>query len=253
MRCLLFFPVKSYLKRHAQSGFTLIELLVVVLILAAIAGTIVVSYDDVGTQAQYDTTKFEMAEIRKALLQFRRDSGSRSFPNQGDYDCTVISSDNFPSEAGTTNSEKVAWCQSPANFWMLFEDPLDDNNWDPDTHRGWNGPYLQRNNGYLDIDADYDIDGTMATESDSIIDNVWGIASSYLSEPLLSGDLTWRPSISDDDHAKYGTPYFMFDLADKNKARLVSMSLNNKYEGTNTTAPCSPKTDSDDLILCLLR
>lgn len=213
MRCLLFFPVKPYQPKPAQSGFTLIELLVVIFLLGIIAGAIVVSYDGVGTQAQYDATKYEMTEIRKALIQFRRDSGSHSFPNQNIYSCAAIPPDNFPDEAGTTLAEQRAWCESPANFWMLFKDPLDNNSWDPDTHRGWNGPYLQRKSQLLTYLS---------------IADVWGISDPYQS------------------------PYIFKDMSINNKARIVSIGQDNLYNGEDTT-PCVPPVDTDDTVLCLLR
>nr|WP_305908878.1 prepilin-type N-terminal cleavage/methylation domain-containing protein [Methylomarinum sp. Ch1-1]MDP4521741.1 prepilin-type N-terminal cleavage/methylation domain-containing protein [Methylomarinum sp. Ch1-1] len=141
-----------------QSGFTLLELLVVITLLGLVAGAVVLGYEGVQDQGREDVTRFEMAEIRKALLQFRRDSGSNDFPGQGIYDCSdsvnggsdtdANTAMTFPAEAGSTDAEKIAWCESPTNFWMLFTDPIGDG-WDKDRKRGWNGPYIQRKNSLL--------------------------------------------------------------------------------------------------------
>ena len=149
MRCLLFFSRTTKSTLELQSGFTLLELLVVIFLITVIAGTALLGYEGVQDQGRDDITQFEMAEIRKALLQFRRDSGSHDFPKQGQYDCANMV--NFPSNiASLTATEKQGWCNSSANFVMLFENPLDDpatpgieGGWNSDTHRGWNGPYLQ--------------------------------------------------------------------------------------------------------------
>jgi prepilin-type N-terminal cleavage/methylation domain-containing protein len=234
MRCLLFvlFLVPTVLRgnpysrlksrRRAgmkyESGFTLLELLLVIALLAVTAGVAVQGYEGVQDQGRYDATRFEMAELRKALLQFRRDSGSNDFPGQGIYDCTDAANGKptsanpdmiFPPEAGITDAEKIAWCQSPANFWMLFADPLG-NGWNSDTHRGWHGPYLQRKSGLISYD----------------VDDVWGIADPYQSPFILMGN--------DDE------------------AHIVSFGPDNAYDGEGAN-PCEPPVGSDDIVLCLLR
>ena len=302
MRCLLFFPsspnanrtVGRTSVRHCstkgsasqllrfeptlQSGFTLIELLVVIFVLGIIAGAIVVSYDDVGSQAQYDTTKFEMAEIRKALLQFRRDSGSRDFPTQGVYDCSTIADEAIADGRPTTWSASVpvvssisdkpdwvAWCNHPANFWMLFEDPIG-NGWDQDTHRGWNGPYLQRKSGYLDIGNDLSTAGTGNPYAGTATNNVWAIASPFMAEPknglILWSNMDSSTATGYKEFDQHGSPYFMFDLADDDdnnsdsEARIVNMADDDIYDEVD--APnCEQALDTEDNpldnILCLLR
>jgi prepilin-type N-terminal cleavage/methylation domain-containing protein len=202
-----------------ESGFTLLELLLVIALLAVTAGVAVQGYEGVQDQGRYDATRFEMAELRKALLQFRRDSGTNDFPRQGIYDCTDAANGNpaganpdmdFLEEAGSTDAEKIAWCQSPANFWMLFVDPLGDG-WNPDTHRGWNGPYLQRKSGLISYEG---------------VDDAWGVADPYQSPFIL---------VNDDD-----------------KARIVSIGPDNVYDGEGAN-PCEPPAGSDDIVLCLLR
>jgi prepilin-type N-terminal cleavage/methylation domain-containing protein len=225
MRCLLFFQFNRTTKRLNQFGFTLLELLVVIALLAIAAGTVMISFDGVQEQGRIDATKFEMAELRKALLQFRRDSGSNDFPTQGVYDCTDFSNgglatnpnSNFPlsfsaSVAAMSNAEFISWCKSTDNFWMLFIDPFERaeaNQWNEDTHRGWNGPYIQNRYGAI---------------STSSIDNIPSVISPYQSS------------------------YLLFNL-DISTASIVSMG-ENKTSGTITD--CS-SDDEDDYVVCLLQ
>lgn len=230
MRCLLFFQFDHSAKPQ-HLGFTLIELLVVIFVLASIAGVVIIAYEDVGDQAAYDTAKYEMAEIRKALLQFRRDSGSQNFPNQGIYDCTALSSnavifdsangaDNWPANAPSAQANQADWedwCASQANFWMLFNNPKDDPNtnaieeggWNVDTHRGWNGPYIQNKKALINYAG---------------IDDI--------------------PSVI----TPFQTPYLLFNL-DTSNASIVSMGEN---DTSGTISDCG-STDEDDFVVCLLK
>lgn len=206
---------KSPKYHPTHSGFTLLEFLVVITLLGIIAGAVVLGYEDVQDQGREDMTRFEMTEIRKALLQFRRDSGSNDFPTVGIYDCTDSENGNptnvnpdmtFPAAAGNNNAERITWCQSVANFWMLFQDPLG-NGWNPDTRRGWNGPYLRNR---------------------SIVNTLWIIADAY------------------------NNPYQLQDLANADEARIVSTGGDGVYGGENVGDACLAN-DGDDRILCLLR
>jgi|GEM_PF-6486612 len=121
-------------KRLPQCGFTLIELLVVITLVGLLAIGIVVSLDGVDDDARERLTKAEMSELRKALLQFKRDVGH--FPGAGSP---------FPPAEDEILS-LLKDCQSE-------DEPVDEN--DPynltydagcrsfniDTARGWNGPY----------------------------------------------------------------------------------------------------------------
>jgi hypothetical protein len=213
-----------------------------------------------------------MAEIRNALLQFRRDSGTNDFPGQGTYDCTDASNggsvtavnSNFatmPSEAGSTAAARIAWCQHPANFWMLFRNPLS-TNWNIDTKRGWNGPYLQRKSGFVDVSNSFSTTGAV-TSSTTVTSNLWGVASPFIYK-ATGNNLVWRTTIGGDALNKQGTPYLLFDLVDDGSdptsldpARIVSLGQNNIYDGGNES-DCLPSNNDEngfpaDHILCLLR
>ncbi len=274
-------PVIAKQSPTASAGFTLLELLVVIALLLVVAGAASIAYEGVQDQGRYDAAQFEMAEIRKALLQFRRDSGSNHFPGQGVYDCNSLEmediakandpagSDTWPTGAPSADSNLAdwqEWCNSPANFWMLFINPLDDitntpsdeeNAWNIDTRRGWNGPYLQRKSGYVDIGNDVSTAGTGNPAAGTLNANAWGIASPYETSPIGANDyFSWRSNISDDDYEKHGTPYLLFDLDDEDQARIVSLAADHDYEGQD--APnCEQTIDGNgyplDHILCLLK
>ena len=246
MRCLLFFPlspsenraVGRTLVRHCstkveptlQTGFTLLELLVVLALLAIMAGMALVSYQGIEEQGRTDTTKFEMAELRKALLQFRRDSGSRDFPGQGGYDCdddptaeTNTPNPNFPlsfsaSVGSMSDPDFLTWCRSTNNFWMLFIDPFEGTGgyqWNEDTHRGWNGPYLQ-NKG----------------------------------QPVSASSLGIIPVVKtpyyDNSH---DNTYLLIDLSNDASASIVSAGANHTLGSISDCNSDQP----DDTVLCLLR
>ncbi len=281
MRCLLFFLRNKKSANYCQAGFTLLELLIVISLLGLISGMAILSLNDVSEQSRADATQFEMAEIRKALLQFRRDSGSRDFPGQGVYDCDDDPTPNvatttlnpaiiaqLPSHvtALATEAEKVAWCKHPANFWMLFQNPLA-NGWNADTKRGWNGPYLQRKSGYLDIGDDLTPDALGSPILGTPIENIWGIADPNIKPFMteLDGDehLAWRTTLTQiNAHDSHGRPYLLFGMdTDASTAtdddRIVSLSENGDYDGIGIE-PCLSPLDPDtseamDSVLCLLQ
>jgi len=255
MRCLLFFLTQNIKQHTSQLGFTLMELLTVITLMALIATVAMTSYEGTQEQGRYDVTKFEMNQIRKALIQFRQDSGSNDFPMQGSYDCVDSSDDSkinpnidpqLPTEAGTTDADKIAWCQHPANFWMLFENPLA-TGWNPDTKRGWNGPYLQRKDGYLTLDSN------TASLTD-IANPVWAIADPYTAEQTDSG-VEWSLTVDGDLLNKAALPYlFLVDLSNDYQPRIVSASEDGQFEDHNEVDDdnCPTSIETLDQVLCLL-
>jgi prepilin-type N-terminal cleavage/methylation domain-containing protein len=247
MRCLLFFHNRVLrqdpLRKIFHNGFTLLELLLVISLLGIVASLAVAGYENVQDQARYDAARYEMTEIRNAILQFRRDSGSQDFPGQGAYDCTDASNGGAITDPNTlmsfpvsgTNAEIITWCQHPANFWMLFENPFTTGGgWNIDTHRGWNGPYLHNNRLTADVNAGYDSNGTY----------------------IASANMTFSLRVVTD---AYGSPYFLFDLDNpdtNNPARLVSLGQNLSYDGADTSDCKSPTISNEnyplDHVLCLL-
>lgn len=309
--CLLFgaFP------KHPP-GFTLLELLVVVGILAIIAGAVIMSYETALPNANLNIARQEILEIKEALLKFRRDTGF--FPRQGPFrlvseggwvmDGSGGETTHLPNYVPATQNEREEWFNSPSNFWLLYGrdepcpvffggifpilnpnspicgvgQPLED--WNPDTSRGWNGPYLQRfGEGYLDITNGLNADGSFKTTAQEIIllQQVRGVADPFRRPPVntqVGDDLLWRPTptagtAEDEPHDTWGRPYIVFDL-DNDNARVISAGPNGTYEtcdrepagnpdgdcdqndldatpGWNSF--CDPPPGSDDIVACLLR
>lgn len=147
----MFYIGVRYLKSR---GFTLIELLVVVALMALMASVAVLSLDSTRPAAEHDATRFEMAEIRKALLQFRYDV--RHFPDaaKGYGDDARLS---LLQSCDTDDTTKSA----PPYYDAGCE------GWDPELKRGWNGPYLSAGgsedawgNAYRLLDPDDDTPGS---------------------------------------------------------------------------------------------
>ena len=217
----------------------MLELLVVVAILAVVAGGIVVVFGGVEEDAAFKIAQSEMMEIRKAILQFRRDTGF--LPRQGPLALTI--------DGGSVPlpPQGEAWFKSPANFIQLLENPLTGTGhpletWNIDTKRGWNGPYLSRSGeGYVTLGDNLQADGSGSPTAGGLLVDVPGMADPFTAEPV-SGYLLWRANPGGPFHPDWGRPYFLFDL-DNNDARIVGMAANRTYEAGA----------GDDLVLYLLK
>ncbi len=202
---------------HSQriQGFTLLELLVVVSLMAALAAVALMAYDGVGDQAGYDATRVEMAELRKALLQFRRDVG--------DFPAALVQLGACNATDTTANGTTVLCA------------------WDKDAHRGWHGPYLSNvGAAYAFKDAWYN-PAQAAPPHDYIFKNP-DLSSTPQSQWCTENGATCQ--------AAKTTTYYVPD----NGARIVSYGPNGTYEGDNTTDICEKHdATSDDIVLCLMR
>lgn len=270
MRFLLFIRVRD--SKHTfrnAAGFTLIELLLVITLLAVLAVAAISAFDGTEDEARFDVTQHQLAQLRDALLQFRRDSGSNHFPKQGVYDCDDdpnVDSDTpnpkleFPSWLDSlTAQQKVDWCRHPANFWMLVEYPFadDENRWSADRKRGWNGPYIRKTD-YLELGNDNRL-GLPITQAP-----LRAIADPYDyrhfdEDPEKHSQLYWYSGVADlVEIKKYGSPYILLDIDNDDSVRLVSFGENTLDDGGNPPPDiCKPKLDSRnvplDHVLCLLR
>lgn len=283
MRCLLFYrqlkPGKQmclpgntaqnrqhsicYLQpKTKMAGFTLLELLAVIALLSILSAAALVSFDGTDEQARLDVTKQEIAELRKALLQFRRDN--RELPCReyrvGKYQPDEVEMTEliFPDTTGWTSVNYANWCENTEELLqednalsMLNRFPFGDIEtnkdllWNADTKLGWNGPYISQEgltdawgNGYRLLDTELDYSQAYRCRADGTNYYVDGVTGSY--SCLTPNDDDW-------DDATYILP--------ANVARVVSLGPNGDFESdvTNylTTDPCIAQ--GDDLVLCLLR
>ncbi len=112
--------------RKQKDGFTLVELLIVIAILAAMAAVAVSLLGGTSDKANEAVVLNDLAEIRKAIWQFRNDMGAPPH-----YLAELMQSPD-PNGANGGWWWREAGDPSPA----MYE-------FDPATGRGWNGPYLQ--------------------------------------------------------------------------------------------------------------
>ncbi len=219
------------IKRQIIHGFTLLELLIVVSLLAVLATVALIANEGVYEQAEVDATKYEMAELRKALLQFRRDVG------------------HFPDAAGLiAESDRLALlssCQSIDNTKINTTAGVSYDAgcevWNPDTHRGWNGPYLDN------VGADFAFKDAWYDPNKATPTHVYLLKTPGLDS---SPQTLWCKEDGTACQATLDAVYYVPD----NGARVVSSGPNGADEGDNTTNICE-KHDaaSDDIVLCLLK
>lgn len=217
--------------RLHQRGMTLLELLVVVAIIASLAGVVVYRLEDLHVETKTSIAMVEMTKIKKALLQFERDTGRRPV--------TV---------------------RSPVDFAEFFQQPADLSAWNIALVRGWRGPYLDKPAavGYVDLGDGLYTDGSGNPLAGAYILDVPAVADPFELSPLWAHDSTsnghWYfnwisrgiPGPTDGgttENPARGRPYALFDLNDAALARVVSFGPNGTYENGG----------GDDLVLCLYR
>ena len=253
-----------------QSGFTLLEMLVVAALLLVIAGGVVTSFRDVGSDAAEQAARYQMQQLGKAIEAYYADTG-------------VI-----PSR------------DTPADLSFLFKnlDPNydeDESSWNPDYRRGWRGPYLSGHKYlYVDIGDDLTASGADATQGqpyfiyNTELESVVAIADPFDHYPVDEGVsrsndgchtstclLEWR-KVSEADSTLFsqlGRPYLAIDLdllaGERDPfvpgaARLVSLGSNGVYEPNSCDYAetdeseddyCSQdllcSSSGDDIVLCL--
>lgn len=296
-------------------GFTLIELLVACGILAALAYTAWGGYAGVQASAEDDLARAELRRLADALRRFQADTGY--YPGQGPfalaapgtvetanatggYDCAptggLLRSWARPYALPDDGSSKDAWFKSPANLALLFEAPALCANhplarlqrWDPDSRRGWHGPYLDpAARKWVDHGADFNASAVVLTAPDGTGNPLagekladipaFGAGPRYRAagpsgnacddpQSTAAGNtcmLGWREvpretagyAAGIHELKAHARPFAVFGLANGDFPRVVYWGRDGKYGGRNLSDPCTPNLTSadgaDDQVLCL--
>jgi len=257
------------------AGFTLIELLSVVAILAILAGAMMVGFSGVRENAAVSITGTEILNVREAVLRFRKDTGF--LPGQGPFalvaDGGAIDPANAthwpPHLAGASAAEREAWFRSPANFYMLFANPLENTGheleaYDKVSARGWHGPYLRREGeGFVQIRDGIAPTGVGSPEAGNLLNPVAGVADAFEFRPNSDGVFAWATQPGGEAHFRWGRPLLLLDtvapaaLTDpqdrrhyvRDRARVVGLGINGRYEDTDGDG----LSTGDDLVQHLLK
>ena len=213
--------------RQSRDGFTLLELIIVAAILTTVAGGAILMVGSAEEQARSQLSQVEIARLRDAILQFHADTGY--LLKQGPFALT--------DDGGSvpTPSEGATWFYHPANFEQLYENPLTGTGhaletWDPDTERGWRGPYISSfGEGFVDVGDDLLPDGTGSPTEGNVLSELRSVADPFVTAP--SGTYyVWRFQSGADPTSQWGRPYFLIDADDDANARIIGNGRNRTYE-----------------------
>ncbi len=230
----------SKFRPSTHSAFTLLELMIVTAVLSTIAGGAILMVGQTEELAQGQIGLTEMSEVREALIQFKKDTGF--LPKQGPFRLTTEGGFVPVPEDGSD------WFASPANMAQLLENPLAGTGhplatWNPDTKRGWRGPYLSSSGeGYVDLGDDLDTTGLGSPTSGDVLTDVPAIADPFMA-PAEGSFFLWKKNPDGTPMSRLGRPYLFFDLHDANLARIVGMGPNRTYEAGS----------GDDVVFYLFR
>ncbi len=291
---------------HPARGFTLVELLVVCSILAALSVTAWGAYNGVQEANEDAIGRSDLTRLANALRRFKQDTGY--YPGQGPFvlaataqveaDCNAADGILRRWAEPEDDTRRNDWFNSPANIALLLSAPsiclkhpqAHLRRWNPDTQRGWHGPYLDTNRRHW-VDHGRDLnfpyvsgvnddwpDGNGKTQAGEKILDVpaygngsrfraggpeYGTCPSPQSMTENNCMLGWRSAQREradydaDEHEfdYHARPFLMFGLADGDHPRVVYFGSDGKYGGRNTIDGCRPNTSdddgADDLVLCL--
>ena len=231
--------------RRRNGGFTLLELMVVLAVLVAVAATTIALVSDAGDQADDALVTAEIRQVAEAIARFHRDTGY--FPRLGPFSTQdeCVGGTGPTCTGGAITAIPTVELQSPANFGQLFGEPLINNGtgtlvsimaWNPDTSRGWRGPYLDSfGEGTVSVGEDLGSDaGGLPTSGTA--QRVTAVADPFDAVPEAPY-YEWEEPISGEAVDSRGRPFLFFvDIgAEANLTGclvpcLVSMGPNRVYD-----------------------
>jgi prepilin-type N-terminal cleavage/methylation domain-containing protein len=108
--------------KSSLKGFTLIELLVVISIIGILAGTSLVSMQQMRISARDTARKRDIVQLEKALVQYWERTGE--FPDEVGFDSSIGGDNcNCPGSGGPTGCTGTDWCAGDmdADTHLIYE------------------------------------------------------------------------------------------------------------------------------------
>lgn len=223
--------------------------MVVVLILSTIAGAVIASFGGVESSARDDLGASELFELRRAVQRFWSDTGH--LPRTGPFALTTdpvpgrVSTADAPwaaTGAPTGAAAAAAWLHHPANLWPLYRCPLPATDplatWNPDTRRGWRGPYVSRaGEGEVVVGDGFD-PVTLTWRPVALLHRMPAVADPYPAAPLEGAftQFEWRPWGSATPYVRHGRPYLLIlpgPGQDRAETRLVGLGPDGVYQSAD--------------------
>ncbi|MHC4972580.1 MAG: type II secretion system protein [Planctomycetota bacterium] len=262
--------------RARAGGFSLLELILICSILALVAGGALVMFVGTETRAAGGIAQAEMVELRKAVLRFRKDTGF--FPKTGPFALTDDGGRidpgvdaHWPADAPAAAADRRAWFASPANFYQLFEKTDDlsiqvaldviagpGRAFNPETGRGYLGPYLSRHGeGFVFVGDNLLPDGDGDPALGTLLDPVPGVADPFVARAGSGNLFKWISSPLGLPEGiaptTLGRPYLLFvatPLPGDLGPRIVCLGPNGTYDSDATALNAA--ADGDDIAVFLL-
>jgi len=245
---------------RGSSGYTLLELLLVAAILSIVAGTVLLTYQGADETALLRVARTELTEVRKAILQFRHDTGY--LPKTGPFDLvgrggridpTVDA--HWPLEAPGNAANRIAWFESPANFYQLFDLPPAfvaqyGLRFDANTGHGYRGPYLSRHGeGWVIVGSSLQRNGAGDPAVGSALAAMPGVADPFPRQTPAGELFSWTDTAlaAGATSLELGRPYLYFVAT--GPPCLLCLGPNGSYD--SSAGGINTKSGGDDLAVFL--
>lgn len=122
----------NLIKKLDHRGFTLIELVIIIIVLGIVAAVAIPKFSDISESSKIAATKQEMNNIKTAIVGNPELVSGGVYVNRG-----------FEGDCGISPSLLVDLVSKPGSLSV----------YNKLTRLGWNGPYLDNNNGEYALDS----------------------------------------------------------------------------------------------------